>query len=75
MRPPPFLSDDEINDPYTEVVADPLSTDFQRLWNNTARKNTEVYVDVFKVVPNDTIKTWDAYKVRNFADYVLRLRV
>jgi phospholipase D1/2 len=51
-------------------VADPLSDDFQNLWNWRARTNTEAFAKVFHPVPDDKVKNWkeyDEYYSRFFA--------
>ncbi|KAI5865152.1 phospholipase D/nuclease [Durotheca rogersii] len=44
------------------LVEDPLSADFRRLWEETARTNTEVFSKVFHPVPNDQARTWEQYQ-------------
>jgi phospholipase D1/2 len=48
-------------------VADPLSDDFQNLWNWRARTNTEAFAKVFHPVPDDKVKNW-----REYDDYYSR---
>jgi phospholipase D1/2 len=51
-------------------VVDPLSDDFQNLWNGRARTNTEAFAKVFHPVPDDRVKNWkeyDQYYSRFFA--------
>lgn len=51
-------------------VADPLSDQFQDLWNTRARVNTECFERVFHPVPTDKVRTWkeyDTYYERFFA--------
>ncbi|KAJ1299293.1 hypothetical protein OPQ81_003783 [Rhizoctonia solani] len=43
------------------LVADPMGEDFDRLWRDTARTNTEVFSKAFHNVPNDVVRTWDDY--------------
>lgn len=43
------------------LVEDPLSNEFQSLWNNTARTNTEAFEKVFHPVPTDKVRTWKQY--------------
>jgi phospholipase D1/2 len=52
----------DLNCPESQVVADPLSETFQSLWTSRARTNTEVYRQVFHVVPDDNVRSWDAYE-------------
>lgn len=44
------------------LVRDPLHPNFQNLWNNTARVNTETFSRAFHPVPNDHVRTWADYK-------------
>lgn len=48
--------------PADSLVRDPLADNFDRLWRNTARENTEVFSKVFHNVPNDKVRTWKDYK-------------
>lgn len=53
------------------AVMDPLSNDFQSLWNGTARTNTEAFERVFHPVPTDKVRTWkdyDSYYERFFPE-------
>lgn len=43
------------------VVADPLSDEFQNLWNWRARTNTEAFGKVFHPVPSDEVRNWKQY--------------
>lgn len=60
----------DFESPESRVVADPLADVFQNLWNSRARTNTEVFRKVFHPVPDDTVRTWDAYK--EFFEYFFR---
>ena len=44
-----------------DAVADPLSDQFQVLWNRTARTNTEAFDRLFHVVPTDRVRNWKQY--------------
>jgi len=46
------------------MVEDPLSDQFQALWNETARNNTDIFLRIFKPVPNNLVKNWKEYDVR-----------
>lgn len=50
-----------------KAVSDPLSPEFDKLWNDTAATNTEVFAKAFHPVPADNVKNWDQYKTF-FAD-------
>ena len=43
-------------------VVDPLSNEFQNLWNYTAQTNTECFEKVFHPVPTDKVRTWKQYE-------------
>ncbi|KAK9712377.1 hypothetical protein K7432_007180 [Basidiobolus ranarum] len=46
-----------------EIVMDPLcDIFFNDIWLKTSRENTELFRDVFRCVPDDTVTTWDEYK-------------
>ncbi|KAJ9060903.1 hypothetical protein DSO57_1026038 [Entomophthora muscae] len=46
----------------SELVKDPLGHDFIQYWNNVAGYNTRAFREVFRVVPDDTVANWDAYR-------------
>ena len=48
--------------PEDRIVADPLSAPFESLWNSRAHQNTEIFRQVFRAVPDDTVKNWNDYK-------------
>ena len=43
------------------AVVDPLSNDFNNLWNSRARQNTVVFGRVFHPVPHDAVRNWKQY--------------
>lgn len=43
------------------LVQDPLSTDFETLWNSTAKTNTDVFAKAFHCVPDNRVHNWDQY--------------
>ncbi|KAH9974594.1 hypothetical protein BGW80DRAFT_1436752 [Lactifluus volemus] len=61
MRPAPVPNDDETGLKEDLRVADPLSDDFLNLWNTTARVNREVFTEVFRPVPCNLVRNWEAY--------------
>ncbi|RYO72663.1 hypothetical protein AA0113_g918 [Alternaria arborescens] len=42
-------------------VVDPLSDDFQNLWNWRAHTNTQAFGKIFHPVPSDEVKNWKQY--------------
>ncbi|KAF7304896.1 Phospholipase [Mycena kentingensis (nom. inval.)] len=61
MRPAPHENPDEMKDKHDRLVADPLADDFWDLWNGTARKNREVFTELFRPVPTNLVRDWKAY--------------
>lgn len=45
-------------------VADPLSDEFENLWESTAKRNTQIFQEIFKTVPSNNVRSWEAYQVR-----------
>jgi phospholipase D1/2 len=63
MRCAPVSNEDQTNDPYDEMVADPLSDATLQLWNDTAKRNRDIFTEVFRPVPSNLVRTWSAYDV------------
>ncbi|KAG8850840.1 hypothetical protein FRB96_009577 [Tulasnella sp. 330] len=63
MHAPPIPAEDETHLQEDQLVADPLSDDFERLWHGTARINTAIFSEIFRTVPNDSVRNWDQYKM------------
>ncbi|KDQ10873.1 hypothetical protein BOTBODRAFT_35827 [Botryobasidium botryosum FD-172 SS1] len=62
MRPAPIPNDDETYLREDKLVADPLSQDLLDLWQKTANQNTNVYNELFMIVPCDNVRNWKDYK-------------
>ncbi|CAL1702944.1 unnamed protein product [Somion occarium] len=62
MRPAPHANDDEIGTQQDDMVADPLSDETDRLWNDTARSNREIFTECFRPVPTNLIRSWASYE-------------
>ena len=62
MRAVPVPNDDETGEE-DRVVADPLVEATDDLWNNTARKNREIFTEIFRPVPTNLIRSWGDYEV------------
>lgn len=43
------------------LVEDPLSNEFEELWSNTARINTESFEKVFRPMPSNAVRNWEQY--------------
>ncbi|KIN99261.1 hypothetical protein M404DRAFT_155707 [Pisolithus tinctorius Marx 270] len=62
MKPAPDPHDDETELPEDEAVADPLAEQTLNLWNGTARRNREIFTELFRPVPTNLVQTWSAYE-------------
>ncbi|KAG0353067.1 hypothetical protein BGZ54_002423, partial [Gamsiella multidivaricata] len=46
-----------------QIVTDPLHDDFyEGWWKRVAKTNTEIFREVFRCVPDNTVETWDDYR-------------
>ncbi|KAF7797283.1 hypothetical protein EIP86_008478 [Pleurotus ostreatoroseus] len=70
MRPAPIPNDDETSMREDSVVADPLSNEMEALWFETARRNREIFTEIFRPVPSNLVRNWDAYD-----NYVPKVKV
>ena len=66
MRPAPHRNDDETSHPFDEVVADPISDEALALWMDTAKRNRDIYTEIFRPVPTNFVRNWEGYDVRFF---------
>ncbi|KAH6665713.1 hypothetical protein B0J14DRAFT_643518 [Halenospora varia] len=48
--------------PSDNAVADPLSPEFDDLWNRTASTNTAIFSRAFHPVPADNVRNWQEYE-------------
>jgi len=63
MKPAPHPVEDESHLEEDRAVADPLAEATILLWENTAKKNMEVFTELFRPVPTNLVRTKSAYKV------------
>lgn len=63
MRPAPYPNEDETRLAEDDAVADPLASQTESLLNDTARKNREIFTEIFRPVPTNLIRSWDGYAV------------
>ncbi|PPQ84945.1 hypothetical protein CVT25_004458 [Psilocybe cyanescens] len=61
MRPAPYPNRDDTHTREDRLVADPISDETDMLWKETARKNREVFSELFRPVPTNLVRNWDAY--------------
>jgi phospholipase D1/2 len=62
MRPAPIPNEDETHLPEDAAVADPLADETLDLLYNTARRNREVFTELFRPVPTNLVRSWSAYE-------------
>lgn len=63
MRAAPVPNDDTTSSEEDRLVADPLADATVALWQDTARVNREVFTEVFRPVPTNLVRDWNAYNV------------
>ena len=61
MKPAPFPNDNEVGSPDDGAVTDPLADKTMNLWFETARKNREIFTEIFRPVPTNLVRDWAAY--------------
>lgn len=63
MKPAPHPNEDESLLEEDRAVADPLADATILLWESTAKKNREVFTELFRPVPTNLVRSKSAYKV------------
>ncbi|KAJ7848734.1 hypothetical protein B0H14DRAFT_2356604, partial [Mycena olivaceomarginata] len=61
MRPAPTPNEDEAGCEEDGLVTDPLPEQMVEVWNKTARKNSEIFTEIFRPVPTNLVRDWEAY--------------
>jgi len=61
MRPAPHANDYDFGSEEDVAVEDPLSQATQLLCNETARKNREIFTEIFRPVPTNLVRSWAQY--------------
>ena len=64
MRPAPTPQQDDTQTEEDALVADPLSSDTLVLLDTTARRNREVFTELFRPVPTNLVRDWKGYQVK-----------
>lgn len=64
MRPAPHANESELGLQEDDIVADPIADSTIFLWTETARKNREIFTEIFRPVPTNLTRNWAAYDVR-----------
>jgi hypothetical protein len=63
MRPAPFPASDVTNTYEDRLVADPLIQQTDQLWKDTAKRNREIFTEIFRPVPTNLVRNAAAYDV------------
>ena len=63
MRPAPIPQSDTTQLDGDHLVADPLVHQTDQLWKETARKNREIFTEIFHPVPTNLVQNTEAYDV------------
>lgn len=63
MKPAPYPIEDESQLEEDRAVADPLADRTIVLWEGTAKKNMEIFTELFRPVPTNLVRSKSAYKV------------
>ena len=63
MKPAPYPYDYDFGSKDDSMVADPVSDSTTQLWRQTAKKNREIFTELFKTVPNNIVRDWKSYEV------------
>lgn len=62
MRPAPFPNKDETATREDQFVMDPISDEMDLFWNQTAKKNREIFSELFRPVPTNLVRSLSDYK-------------
>jgi len=63
MHPAPYPNKDETHTHEDRLVADPISDEVDVWWKEAARKNREIFTELFRPLPTNLVRDWPAYDV------------
>jgi len=63
MHPAPYPNKDETHTREDRLVADPIRDEVDVWWKETARKNREIFTELFRPLPTNLVRDWPAYDV------------
>ena len=69
MRPAPIPNDDDTGTIEDQYVADPLADSTNALWNDTAKRNRDIFTEIFRPVPTNLVRSWAQYDVSIHSTY------
>ena len=64
MHPAPFPNKDDTATCEDQFVMDPISNEMDLFWNQTVKKNREIFSELFQPVPTNLVCSLSDYKVR-----------
>lgn len=70
MHPAPYPNPDETDSHEDRLVADPIADETEILWIATAKKNREIFSEIFRPIPTNLVRGWSAYDVSPEIFYV-----
>ncbi|KAK2462177.1 hypothetical protein APHAL10511_005809 [Amanita phalloides] len=62
MKPAPHPYDYDFGSQADKLVADPVADSTMLLWQQTAKKNREIFAELFKSVPTNIVRDWATYE-------------
>jgi phospholipase D1/2 len=71
MRPAPIPGDDVTRSDEDRLVADPLIHETDQMWKETAKKNREIFTEIFRPVPTNFVQNVDEYDVCVITLYIV----
>lgn len=75
MLPAPTPNEDDTQTAEDFRVADPLSDETVDLLDNTARKNREIFTELFRPVPSNLVRDWKGYQVGHYLGRLASMRL
>jgi phospholipase D1/2 len=63
MRPAPYPATEMTYSEEDRLVADPLIHETDQLWKETARKNREIFTEIFRPLPSNLVQNVNTYDV------------
>jgi len=75
MRPAPFPQHDMTHTEEDRLVADPLIQGTDQLWKETARRNREIFTEIFQILPTNLVQNdaaYDLYKPKGKVGHVVK---
>lgn len=75
MLPAPTPNEDDTQTEEDFRVADPLSDETVDLLDNTARKNREIFTELFRPVPSNLVRDWKGYQVGHHLGRLASMRL